>query len=322
MKVLHVTNAYPYKENPIAGIFVKEQVESLDNYLEKNDVYIINAQKNGRLDYLKAIWTLKNQLNQYDVVHAHHIYVGFLLLLLSNKKSNNVLVSLMSDPERKTGSFITNLIYKKTYQYCEKYARAIIFKKGIPPYIKRQDIFYLPNGVNMDLFSPISKKEAKKQLELDESKKYVLFVSAMSLHRKEKRYDRFQAVMRILKEKFGMSDLLELTMVNVERNNSPLYYNAADLCLLVSDVEGSPNSVKESMACNTPVVSTDVGNVKAMIGSLENCEVVSSFDEEVIAEAVYNSLNNPEKNLRAQLEKLELSQVSVAKKLSEIYKCL
>jgi len=321
LKILHVTNAYPYNENPIAGIFVKEQIDSLNKYLDKNDIYVINAKKNGRLDYLKALFILRKKVKEYNIVHAHHIYVGFLLLLF-NKKKNNILVSLMSDPERKTGSLLTNFIYRTAYKYCAKYAKGLIFKKEIPDTIQRGDVYYLPNGVNMELFVPCSKSVAKQKLGLDENKRYVLFVSAMNLHRKEKRYDRFQKVMNVLRTKYGIQDLVELTMVNVDRELSPLYYNACELSLLVSDVEGSPNSVKESISCNTPVVSTDVGNVRTMIGELDACKVVSSFDVEEIAKAVYDVLNKEKFDLRRQLDFLGLSQDNVAQKLNEIYRCL
>jgi len=52
---------------------------------------------------------------------------------------------------------------------------------------------------------------------------------------------------------------------------------------MTSDIEGSPNSVKECMCCNTPVVSTPVGNVKEMIGDIPGTYVASSFDEKEMA---------------------------------------
>lgn len=322
MNVLHVTNAYPYVGNHVAGIFVKEQIRSIDKFLDKNDIFFINAKKYGKFQYLKSIFYLMSNISKYDVVHAHHIYVGFIVLIISNKKSNNVLVSLMSDPDRKTGNYIENIIYKFTYNYCKKYARALIFKKEIPLNINRDNVFYLPNGVNMDMFLDMPKDKAKKILNLDMEKRYILFVSAMNLYRKEKRYDKYRAVLEVLKDRYHLDDVAELTMVDVEREKAYLYYNAAELHLLVSDIEGSPNSVKEAMSCNTPVVATDVGNIAAMLGSLDSCEVVPSFDVNVIADAVYRRLGGTGGDSRKRLEALKLDQQSVAKNLYEIYMSL
>lgn len=80
MKVLHITNAFPYKENHVLGIFIKEQIESLADYLERNDVYFINAQKNGKIEYLKSIFKLRKIIAEYDIIHAHHIFSGMIVL--------------------------------------------------------------------------------------------------------------------------------------------------------------------------------------------------------------------------------------------------
>ena len=61
--------------------------------------------------------------------------------------------------------------------------------------------------------------------------------------------------------------------------------NAADLHMISSDYEGSPNSVKECMCCNTPVVSTPVGNVLEMIGDIEGAYVTTGFTAEELAKA-------------------------------------
>jgi len=319
MKILHVTNGYPSKKTPVAGLFVKEQIDSIDKCLDKNDVFVINTRERGRVDYLKALFALRKCVHKYDIVHAHHIYVGFLLLLVSDKQENNIVVSLMSDPERKTSGHLKNFIYKTTYKYCEKHAKGIIFKKEIPDGLNRPNVFHLPNGVDTDVFFPIDKAEAKHRLGLTESKRYILFVSSNSLHRREKRYDRFQKVVQLLHEQYGLDDVEGLAISDVSREDTVLYFNAAELHLLVSDVEGSPNSVKESIACNTPVVSTNVGNVDAMIGSLGTCKVVSSFDEKDIADAVRDCLNKPPADLRKQIEVLKLDVNSIAKQLCEIY---
>jgi len=74
--------------------------------------------------------------------------------------------------------------------------------------------------------------------------------------------------------------------------------NAADVHLLTSDYEGSPNSVKECMACNTSVVSTNVGNVNELLNNVEGCFVSDNFDENELAELVNKSLKSKTTNGR------------------------
>lgn len=47
----------------------------------------------------------------------------------------------------------------------------------------------------------------------------------------------------------------------VPQSELPLWYRAADATVLSSDSEGLPNVFRESLACGTPFVSTDVGSI-------------------------------------------------------------
>jgi teichuronic acid biosynthesis glycosyltransferase TuaC len=51
--------------------------------------------------------------------------------------------------------------------------------------------------------------------------------------------------------------------------------NAADLLLLTSLTEGSPQVIKEAMACNCPIVATDVGDIREIIGYTDGCYITT-----------------------------------------------
>lgn len=310
MKVLHITNNYPTEKNPIFGIFVKEQIDSLTKLGLKNDIFFINGREKGELEYLKAITRLRNYLikNQYDIIHCHHVLSAICLILSGYAKKNKTIVSFQNDPANELG-----LIF---FKFIKKYAKAIILKNNSSQ-IDNKYVYYLPNGVNTNFFKPSDKKEAYIKLNLDPSKKYILFVSSNFI-RKQKRYDRFQATISILKEKH--QNLEELVLMNTRRELIPFYFNAADIHLLTSDFEGSPNSVKEAMACNTSVVSTNVGNVKELLENVKGSFVSSSNDPKELARLAEIALNSKEQNGREKIIQLELDIDSVAKKLIDIYK--
>jgi hypothetical protein len=180
---------------------------------------------------------------------------------------------------------------------------------------------YLPNGVNIDFFKPINRGEAKKILGLDLSKRYILFVdSNTSKARVQKRKDRFDAVMKILRETYNHQDIEELLLINVGRSLVPLYMNACELYLLTSDEEGSPNAAKECMACNIPVVSTPVGNVPDLFDEVEDCKMASSFDVDELARLTDEVLNSEkEVNTREMIVKKELDMDSIARRLYKLY---
>lgn len=310
MKVLHITNNYPTATYPIFGIFVKEQICSLSDHNIQCDVFFINGREKGKLEYLKAISRLRKYLskNQFDIIHCHHVLSAICLILSGYAKENKTIVSFQNDPVNELGQIF--------FKFIKKYAKAIILKNN-SPLIDNKNVYYLPNGVNTNFFKQSDKKEAYIKLNLDLSKKYILFVSSNFI-RKQKRYDRFQTTISILKEKHH--NLEELSLINTRRELIPFYFNAADIHLLTSDFEGSPNSVKEAMACNTSVVSTDVGNVKELLENVKGSFVSSSNDTKELARLVEIALNSKERNGREKIIQLELDIDSVAKKLIDIYK--
>ena len=78
-------------------------------------------------------------------------------------------------------------------------------------------------------------------------------------------------------------ELIELDNRNREEVN--LLLNACNLLLLTSTSEGSPQVIKEAMACNRPIVATDVGDIRELIGDTEGC-YLTSFDPDDVAKKI------------------------------------
>ena len=276
MRTLHVTTNYPTSEFPIFGIFVKEQVESLQKIGVDCDVFYCDGQNKGfkkYITYLPSLWK-KAMFGGYDIIHCHHALSAVLLTMTGAPLFKKVILSYQNDPTHEWGDWmfhIFNLLFK----------RFII--KNPSPYLQKKKSVYLPNGCNQDFFHPMDMAECRKRLGWDADKQFIIYMDSNKGVRTQKRKDRFDEVIGLLNSKYGWK-AEAVVMRNVERSLVPLYLNAANLHLISSDFEGSPNSVKECMCCNTPVVSTPVGNVLEMIGDIPGAYVTEGFAAEELAE--------------------------------------
>lgn len=275
MRVLHVTVNYPTSTHPIFGIFVKEQIESLQKIGVDCDVFYCDGQNKGfkkYITYLPKLW-YKSLFGDYDLIHCHHALSAVLLMMTGAPLFKKCILSYQNDPTNEWGDK-----FYKLFNLCFK--RFII--KNPSPYLEKNKFVYLPNGCNQDIFIPMDMMKCRNKLGWDKDKKYLIYMDSNKGVRTQKRKDRFDEVIQLLKDVYNW-EVEEVVMRNVERNLVPVYLNAANLHLISSDFEGSPNSVKECMCCNTPVVSTPVGNVAEMIGDIPGSYVTNGFSAEELA---------------------------------------
>lgn len=325
MKVLQVTTNYPTKSNPIFGIFMKEQVESLEPLGVENTIFFSNGSENnvgkkggGKWVHIRSIFKLTWHLltHKYDLVHCHSALSGMILLLSGGAFFKKCVISFQNDPDKEGD--------KKYFKILYPFFNKVIVKKPTS-YSSWKKVVYLPNGCNSDFFKPLDKDVCKQKLGLDLSKRYILFVdSNRSRNRTQKRKDRFNEAMDILRTKYGHNDIEELVMIGVARNDVPTWMNACDLHLLSSDQEGSPNSVKECLFCGVPVVATNVGNVVDLLEDIPASYVSDEFTGESLANSVNKTLkaNISSSEIREAIMKKGLDIASVAQKLHNEYKCL
>lgn len=321
MKVLQVTTNYPTKSNPIFGIFMKEQVESLGPLGVENTIFFSNGSENnvgkkggGKWVHIKSIFKLSWHLltHRYDLVHCHSALSGMILLLSGGAFFNKCIISFQNDPDKEGD----RRYFKILYPFFNK----VIVKKPTS-YSSWEKVVYLPNGCNSDFFKPLDKNECKQKLGLDTNKRYVLFVdSNRSRNRTQKRKDRFDETMRILREQYGYTNIEELVMIGVSRQDVPVWMNACDLHLLSSDQEGSPNSVKECLFCGVPVVATNVGNVEDLLENMPMSYVSKEFNGLSLAEDVDRSLRGDNvSDIRDAIMKKGLDMNSIANRLYQLY---
>lgn len=312
MRVLHITNNYPTKDHPAFGIFVYEQIESLKKAGIDCEVFFMNSRETGKKVYFYSWLKLIGFLikNKFDIIHCHHSFSGFIYVLSGHALFNKSVISYQNEPKFEGGSKLFNFLYK--------FFNKIILKCNSEE-IKLPKTTYLPNGVNLSFFTQLDKLMCKKELGFDFNKKYVLFMDSYK-KRKQKRVDRFMATIEYLNKDMKLTEIEPLILTNTPREKIPTYMNAADMHLITSDFEGSANSIKECLACNTPVVTTNVGNGNEMLGDVEGCYITKSFEPSDIALDVEKCLRNENFDGRSVIIRKNLSIEAVAQSLISLYK--
>jgi len=129
----------------------------------------------------------------------------------------------------------------------------------------------VPDGTDVSLFKPLDKLDARRKLNWPFDERVVFFHEG---GRPEvKRRDLADASLKEARKLLGPCRL-EVMGSDVPHDRVPLLLNASDCLLMTSDFEGSPNIVREALACNVPIVSVDVGDVRRWIASLDGTRIV------------------------------------------------
>jgi glycosyltransferase involved in cell wall biosynthesis len=179
--------------------------------------------------------------------------------------------------------------------------------------LKVSKCMVIPNGVNFNNFYQTSKNSAMDLLGWDQNKEHIIF--SANPKRKEKNYPLAkQAIEIVKKSRPGIKVHFLMNINNTDMNH---YYNAADILLLTSTTEGSPNVIKEAMACNCPIVATNVGDIKHVIGSTIGC-FITTYNKEEIAQKIDMALDYRSRTNGREVIKY-LDEEKIAEQLLSVY---
>lgn len=172
----------------------------------------------------------------------------------------------------------------------------------------------VPNGVDLRMFNLRPQAEARAVVGFEEGEKYVIFVSNPA--RPEKNYPLAQAAVQTLQQ----PNLHLVPVFDKPHSQVVDYMCAADVLIMTSLNEGSPNVIKEAMACNCPIVVTDVGDVRWVTSGVDGTFVADTFKAEELADLLKKALAfNGRTRGRERITELELTTQEVSSKLISIY---
>lgn len=260
MRVLKVTNMYPTDDRPNFGVFVSQETESLRRLGVDVDVLFVDGQAN-RLNYIAAYPRFWKRLlqNEYDLIHAHYVFAGLIALA---QRGNPLVVTHHGAEVFESWEAPLCRLFTRWFDSVIVRTEEMWTKLGV------KEAHVIPGGIDLERFSPQPQEACRARLGLPAGRKLVLWAG---VDRPDKRYQLAVEAMERLSPAYRDAMLVKLS--GRPHELVPIYMNACDMLLLTSESEGSPNVVKEAMACNLPVVGTSVGDVPQLIGATEGCYV-------------------------------------------------
>ena len=323
MRVLAVTNMYPTDAHPDDGTFVAGQVESLRDAGIDVEVLFVNRLATGRQVYRNLAKTVRTSFEKMNPDLVHVMYGGVMSAVVTKAiRERPVLVSFCgSDLLGIRGGAVQKLSARFGVAASKRAAvraAGIVVKSenllgALPRRIDNSRVWLLPNGVDLRRFSPMDRLECQRRLGWDASRGHVLFPANPT--RPEKRFGLAEACVARLNENGADVELHVLR--DVPHEDVPSWLNAAEAILVTSTHEGSPNAVKEALACNVPVVSVDVGDVRARIEGIDGCFIADPTPDDLAAKL--GRVFERETPIDARTKMSEISVERVAEKLREIY---
>jgi teichuronic acid biosynthesis glycosyltransferase TuaC len=307
LKVLFVSSGNTkYGISPI----VKTQGQSLIANGINVNFYTIKGK--GLISYIRNIFILRKHIkyNKFDIIHSHYSYSSYVAALSGAKP---LVASLMGSDVK------SNKISRMLLDFFQKHywTQTIVKSAGMFQKLKLKDTEIIPNGVDLVKFTSLSKRNCQDKCAWDRNKSHILF--AANPNRQEKNFPLASKAIELLR---AANKIVLHVIYEIPYDEMPLYLNASDVIILSSYYEGSPNVIKEAMACNCPIVSTNVGDVEWVLGLTEGC-YISSNDPIDFAHKIQLALEFAKTTCRTmgreRIIELRLDTVNVAKTLITIY---
>lgn len=322
----------PFSSFPYHNFFKLPRIEHTEKYDLHYPRYIYAVPKKyfypiTGISYSLFVskYAVKNIKPIPALIHAHFSYPdGYGMMKLAKRWNIPLVISALGTIERKVayeGSYTSKQIIE-AMSFADRILsvsedlKLHIVNLGID----KNKVHVVPNGVDIGKFKPAGKAHARSILNLPRDKNIVLFVGAL---RKIKGVDYLIEAAHSFVDKdtylfmVGRDDGLkknlekrayELKIANyikftgpVNHEDIPLWISASDILVLPSLSEGRPNVILEALACEVPVVATDVGGIPELMVDGETGYLVPPKSPDELSRKINKLLDD--KNRREKMGK-------------------
>ena len=313
MKVLMVI---PPSKGRYAMIFAKRQITSLKQAGIDLQIFYLSS-TTSLTQLVRDRVRIQKQINVFnpDLIHAHYgSMTSFFCSMLSGVP---IIISFRGSDLNGSKSIRGLLAVSLSQVSALRCSNIICVSKLLKEKLwwRKHRVSVIPDGVDASIFKPIGKDYCRTALGWGKDEQIVVFNNGS--RGRVKRLDIARAAVNEALKKIKDIRLVILDG-EIDPDSIPIILNASDCLLVTSDSEGSPNIVKESLSCNLPVVSVEVGDVPEWLEKVSPSGLVSRFPDE-IGDALVNILRM---NKRSNGRDIILEHISldiVAKQIINIY---
>jgi glycosyltransferase involved in cell wall biosynthesis len=282
LQKIRILAVIPDGGNKISMIFAHRQINSLKAPSIDVGVFMLKSRTSLK-SLLSDMIAFRQNFATFNphIVHAHYgTMTSFFCALASNKPLVITFRGSDINPVLGENVFRGGIKHLLSQLSALRAKHIICVSKEVKKRLwwRNDEVSIIPSGIDLSIFKPLPIKFAREKLGLSLTDKIVLFNVGKSPL--VKRLDLAEKALKFVNSQIPNTRLVKL-YENIDPDDMPFYYNAADCLLMTSDHEGSPNVVKEAISCNCPVVSVDVGDVRKRLTGVYPSIIVKRDSAEI-----------------------------------------
>jgi teichuronic acid biosynthesis glycosyltransferase TuaC len=318
-KSLRVLSVIPGGESAASMIFAKRQTQSLVNEGIQNRNFFL-ASRTAPWTLCREMLRLRREIRNFQP-HLVHAHFGTMTALVCAVATRLPLVITFRGSDLNPAPSMHWLrsslcrLFSHLAAARARYVICVSTQLRQRLWWRHRRICVIPTGVDTQIFRPHPRDIARRELGWNAEDSIVLFNAGQTPA--VKRLDLAEAAVDIAR---WLEPTIRLVVLNgsAEPGLLPLMMSAADCLLLTSDWEGSPTVVQEALACNLPVVSVNVGDVRDRLHEIQPSAIVPR-NATALGKAIATMVRPPRRSNGREFT-AEISLAAIAPKLIQIYR--
>jgi glycosyltransferase involved in cell wall biosynthesis len=312
-----VTAPLPTAARPGTWAAVSRQIDSIRSL--GIEVEVLQIEGTRGVKYLRAARQAVERSSNVDLIHAHYGYCGWVSRFQRRKPvvlsfMGSDLLGIADANGRITLS--SRLIVELDRRVARLVDAVIVKTRQMAEVVRPVTAHVIPNGVDLAAFRPIARSAAREDLGWHDARPRVLFPGNPAIPNKG--FPLAQTAVNVAAAALG-EPVEIVSLSGIAPQQVPLYLNACDAMLLASYTEGSPNAVKEAMACNLPVVAVPVGDVAELLSGVEPSAVCPRDANALGSQLARVLANSRRSNGAERIKARQLDVTSVAQRVVAVY---